>query len=83
MATVSLDLPSDLIEASRRTPEEFVVDMRLAAAIYWYTRGEVSQSRAATIAGLSRIAFLDELARKNVDVVHVDIDELRRELERE
>ncbi len=32
------------------TPEEFVREMHLAAAINWYARGEVSQGKGAEIA---------------------------------
>ena len=51
MATVSLELPEEIFSALRRSPEEFVREMRLAAAIHWYTRGEMSQEKAAQIAG--------------------------------
>ena len=56
--------------------------MRLAAAIHWYERGQVSQEKAAQIAGLDRTAFLTALARQGVDVFSVDED-LTRELERD
>ncbi len=82
MPTLTLDLPADVLAALRRSPEEFVREMRIAAAIYWYTRSEVSQSRAADIAGMHRVEFLDELARRKIDVFQVDPHELKRELER-
>lgn len=56
--------------------------MRLAAAIHWYERGQISQEKAAQIAGLDRTDFLAALAREGVDVFHVDIDELKKELDR-
>ena len=37
----------------------------------------ISQGRAAEIAGLSRAAFLDELATRKIDVFHVDLNELK------
>jgi predicted HTH domain antitoxin len=56
--------------------------MRLAAAIHWYQRGQVSQEKAAQIAGLDRTDFLDALAREGVSVFSVDLQDLKRELER-
>jgi hypothetical protein len=44
---VHLELPEDLFSALRRSPDEFVQEMRLAAAIHWYERGQVSQEKAA------------------------------------
>jgi predicted HTH domain antitoxin len=41
-------------------------ELRLAAAIKWYELGEVSQSRAAEIAGVSRQEFLAALGRYRV-----------------
>ena len=38
--------------------------------------------KGAEIAGLNLRDFLDSLARARIDVFHVNIDELRRELER-
>ncbi len=82
MATVTLDLPSDVFSALRKSPAEFVREMRIAAAIYWYSRGEVSQGKAADVAGMTRVEFLDELARRRVDVFVVDEQDLGRELQR-
>ena len=82
MATVTMELPADVFSALRRSPEEFAGEMRLAAAIYWYSRGEVSQGKAAQIAGMERVQFIDELARRRADAFVVDMADLRGELRR-
>lgn len=82
MPKVTLDIPEELFSTLRRSPEEFVRDLRLAAAIYWYQKSEISQEKAATIAGLTRRDFIEALAREQVDVFVVDFDDLQRELER-
>lgn len=83
MTTVAFDLPEEVFSALRRSPDEFGREMRLAAAIHWYGRGDISQEKAATIAGLDRSEFLAELARQSVDVFRVDLNSLREELGRE
>ena len=80
MATLTMDVPVEVFSALRRSPDEFAAEMRLAAAIYWYSRGEVSQSKAAEVAGITRVQFIDELARRQVDAFVVDMGDLRREL---
>jgi predicted HTH domain antitoxin len=80
MTTVTLQFPDDVFSALRRSPEEFARELRLAAAILWYERGEISQEKAAQVAGLSRTQFLLELARTKSDAFVVDFDDLRREL---
>jgi len=82
MATVTMELPEEVFSTLRRSPEEFVREMRLAAAIHWYERGEISQEKAAQIAGLDRTDFLLALARERADAFVVDIEDLKRELDR-
>ena len=54
---------------------------RLPAAVQWYREGRISGSQAAQIAGMTRLEFLDELARRKLDVIKVDLDQLREEIE--
>jgi predicted HTH domain antitoxin len=82
MTKVTLELPEEVFSALKRSPEEFARDLRLAAAIHWYERGEVSQEKAARIAGMDRTDFLAELAREKANAFVVDFDDLKRELER-
>lgn len=78
MTTITLQLPEDVFSALRRTPEEFGRALRLT--IYWYRRGEISQEKAAQLAGLDRTDFLLALAREKVDSFAVDLGDLKREL---
>jgi predicted HTH domain antitoxin len=82
MPTVTMDLPEDVFTALRRSPEEFAREMRLAAAMLWYSRSMISQEKAAEIAGLNRAEFLRALARNEMDAFAVDFDDLRREVDR-
>ncbi|MBE9036482.1 UPF0175 family protein [aff. Roholtiella sp. LEGE 12411] len=42
MSSVTINLPESVFSARRLTSEEFVRDMRQAAAIYWYQKQEIS-----------------------------------------
>lgn len=81
MTSLTLQLPDEVFSALRRSPDEFGRELRLAAAVHWYSRGEVSQEKATQIAGLNRKEFLLALAREQVDAFLVDFDDLKRELE--
>ena len=81
MPLVTIELPDDVLSALRRSPAEFAIEMRLAAAIHWYSRGVVSQEKAAHIAGVDRTDFLLALARESVDAYPVDLDALKREID--
>jgi predicted HTH domain antitoxin len=57
--------------------------MRLAAAVKWYEIGLISQSKAAEIGGMSRIDFLQSLARFQVSPFQETPEELLEGLKRE
>ena len=81
MTTITIEVPDDAFSALRRSPEEFAREMRLAAAIHWYSRGSISQGKAAEIAGLDRTDFLFALAHAEVDAFQVTAEELKEEVE--
>ena len=74
MTVVAIELPEDVFSTLHRSPQEFAREMRLAAAIYWYSRGEISQEKGALIAGLDSIDFLAAVAAEEVDVFDVDLE---------
>lgn len=80
MPAITVELPDEAFSVLRRSPAELAQDLRQAAAIHWYGRGDISQERAAAIAGLDRTDFLTAVAREGIDVFHVDLEDLRREL---
>jgi predicted HTH domain antitoxin len=56
--------------------------MRLAAAVKWYELGKLSQDKAAELAGLSRVEFIDALARFKVSPIQETVEELAEGLAR-
>lgn len=81
-AKVTLELPVEALSALRRSPEELGPEMRVAAAIHWYTQDQLSMEKAAMIAGLNRRDFILEMARRKVEVFKIDREDLERELGR-
>jgi predicted HTH domain antitoxin len=73
MVTAQVQLPEEIFSALRRSPDEMAGDLRLAAAVHWYSRGIISQERAAQLAGLDRTDFIVALASEGVDAFAVDM----------
>lgn len=80
MRTVAIQLPETVFSALRKNPEEFVQEMRIAAVVKWYELGEISQAKAAEIAGLTRTEFINALSHYKVDFMQYTAQELAEEL---
>jgi predicted HTH domain antitoxin len=78
---LQVELPEEVFSVTRSTPEHFVKEMRLAAAVKWYEIGKISQSKAAEIAGISRYEFLKALNVFGQSPFQVTGDELLKEIE--
>jgi predicted HTH domain antitoxin len=82
MKTITIEIPDSLTPLAWGSDEAFASELRVAAAIQWYSQGVISQSRAAEIAGLDRTSFLLALGRAKVDAFQITDDELKTEIER-
>ncbi len=80
MTSVTINLPDSAFSALRLSPVEFVREMRIAAAVQWYAQQQVSQGKAAELAGLSRAEFINELFRRRVPAIQVTAEELHSEI---
>jgi predicted HTH domain antitoxin len=78
--TYPVSLPESAFSALRKSPIEFVEEMKQAAVVKWYENGVISQDKAAEIAGLSRYEFLSLLARYQVSAIQYTPDMLEEEL---
>ncbi len=81
MAIVPIELPETVFSALRKNPQEFVQEMRIAAAVKWYELGEISQGKASEVAGITRSEFINALSRYKVDFMQYTAEELAEELE--
>lgn len=75
-----IELPESAFSALRKSPAEFIEEMKRAAVVKWYEAGVISQDKAAEIAGLSRYAFLALLSRYEVSIIQYTPEILEEEL---
>jgi predicted HTH domain antitoxin len=82
MSTNVLTIPysDDLLLSMKRSPQEFEAEARLLLAVKLYELDRVSTGAAASLAGMSRVAFMFELARFGLSPLGQDPDELAEDL---
>ena len=64
--TLEIQMADEVFLAMQEDAESLGSELRLAAAVKWYELGRLSQEKAAQVAGLSRAAFIVQLARFKV-----------------
>jgi predicted HTH domain antitoxin len=80
MKTITIELPDGLAVPGASSDEELAREIRLAAAIHWYSQRRISQARASELAGVTRQAFLEALHQAEVPASHATAGELAEEL---
>ena len=63
---MEIEVPDSALSALRRAPGELSGKLRLMAAAKFYEVGDLSQERAAELAGLTRQDFITALSRLGV-----------------
>ncbi len=77
--TITIPIDSALLLSLRLTREEFARQMLFAGALALYRQSKLGLGKAAELAGYSRIAFIEELARRGepiFDFTDEEVDEL-------
>ncbi len=80
MRTLEFPYPADMPEALGESTEEFERQIKFLVAARMYELGRISSGRAAELAGMSRVAFLDDLGRYRISVFNYPLHELEKEI---
>ena len=80
MKAIQIELPDEIFLSLKETPEELAREIRMAAAAKLYELRKLSSGRAAELAGVSRISFLQALARYGVSIFDLTEEELAQDL---
>jgi predicted HTH domain antitoxin len=81
MRVVEIPYPDDLPEAMGKSPELFERQIRFLVAAKIYEVGQISSGRAAELAGMNRVEFLEELGRYRIPIFNYPLSELEQEIQ--
>ena len=80
MGRLSVTYPENFELAVQTTPEELEPQIRLMAALKMFELGKLSSGKAAELAGMSRLEFLEMCGRYRASVFNYSPEELEAEL---
>ena len=82
MANLTIEVPDDLLGKLKKETAGPGEVLRRAAAFFLCSRGELSTSQAARLAGMTYGGFLEAAAQAKVTLFPVDLEELTEEATR-
>jgi predicted HTH domain antitoxin len=81
MRTLEFRYPEDLPKAMGESPEAFERQIKFLVAARMYELGRISSGRAAELAGIQRVEFLNELGRHQISVFNFPLSDLEQEIQ--
>ena len=79
--TISFEVPQDLLASLKVGAKTLGQQIRLLAAVAYFQEKKLSLGKAAQLAGVNRLAFMDILAEQGLVIFDYDETELTVELE--
>ena len=79
MRQLVIPVPEKILLAEKVDEATFGREVLMLAAVKLYELGRLSSGRAAELAGVSRIEFLQSLVRYKVFPLQAELDELERQ----
>lgn len=76
---ISIEIPESVLEATNADATTFAEEMRVLAAVKLYEMARLSDSKAAELAGMSRVEFLLNLDKYQVFPFTQELQELEAE----
>ncbi len=80
---LKMKYPSGFELAVHMTKKELGYHIRLMAALKMFELGKVSYGRAAELAGMTRVDFLEICGRYNISAFNYPIEEIEQELKKD
>jgi predicted HTH domain antitoxin len=81
MKTVSIPYPEGLPQTLKLSDSEFAEEVRFLASAKLFELGKISSGKAAKMAGLDRVSFLEKLGLYKMPAINIQAEEAEKEVE--
>ena len=81
MSTIELEIPEEVLISLKETPETISQQLQILAAVKLFEMGKLSSGRAAQLAGMSRVQFLNSLGNYKVSPFFLSEQELEQDVQ--
>jgi predicted HTH domain antitoxin len=81
MEKIVLEIPDEVLISLKESPSEISRDILMLSAVKLYELGKLSSGRAAQLAGISRVSFLQSLSRYGVPIFELTLEELQQDFD--
>lgn len=81
MKTVSIPYPEGLPQSLKLSDSEFAEEIRFLTAAKLYELGKISSGKAAKMAGMDKVSFLEKLAPYKMAAINIQAEEIDKEIE--
>lgn len=78
--TITIDYPEELVSSLHLSKDAFEAEFRMAAAAKLFELGRISSGRAAELAGIPRLLFLQRVGDYGVPVIDFTAEELDQDV---
>jgi predicted HTH domain antitoxin len=81
MSMVQIDIPDEVLISLKESPETISQELSILAAVKLFELGKLSSGRAAQLAGMTRVKFLDKLGYYRVSPFMLTAEDLQHDID--
>jgi predicted HTH domain antitoxin len=81
MSMVQINVPNEVLISLKESPETISQELSILAAVKLFELGKLSSGRAAQLAGMSRVEFLNTLGQYRVSPFTLTAEELEHDID--